>query len=474
MPARPSAKTCQHRGDGVRPQHACGSRHNGRTLVTTPGGRWRGMTPVILGALLFVSLAIRLPFATEDFGFSDVKTYRRWAQTIATRGLATIYDGTDVGYPPLLLYVFGSASLLATRLPPALQRDDRALTALIKLPSMLADVATAWLIARALRRHPPALQILACAAYALHPALWYVSAYWGQTDSVYTFFLVVSVVALARGAVIPAWVAYGLALATKPQSIVLAPLLVVGTLRRYGARRVAAGLVACTVVGAVMAMPWLVAGQPSAPFRPYTVQMGPPRADVSAYNLWYLVLLGRVHRVSSAVQPFGLPISYKQIGNGLFVALVLLIVGLAWRQRGRAVGVPAALLNLGMFVLLTQGHERYMLSTLPFVLLAAAGWDGRPEGSLAPRPIGLGNPGLWWAYGALSLTFLFNLVTIASFAPTLWINLVVPQPATLLVRVLKGLSLVAAAANTVALAWLLGAFARKTFWDAAVPARRES
>jgi hypothetical protein len=34
-------------------------------------------------------------------------------------------------------------------------------------------------------------------------------------------------------------------------------------------------------------------------------------------------------------------------------------------------------------------------------------------------------PGLWWAYGLISLTFLFNLVTIAPFTTALGPNLIV-------------------------------------------------
>src|SRR5712691_8853994 len=70
---------------------------------------------------------------------------------------------------------------------------DGALTGLIKLSSILADVLTAWLIAWALRRQGSVRHILACGLYAFNPAVWYVSTHWGQTESVYTLFLVASV-----------------------------------------------------------------------------------------------------------------------------------------------------------------------------------------------------------------------------------------------------------------------------------------
>ena len=160
---------------------------------------------VILAAILLFGLLVRLPFAAVDFHTTnDIDTYRRWARTIHVRGLATIYDGTDVNYPPLLLYVFGGAASVEAHLPVVLRAGDGALTALIKLSSILADVLTAWLIAWALRRQGSVRHILTCGLYAFNPAVWYVSTHWNQTDSVYTPFLVASVVALAQSAIYPA------------------------------------------------------------------------------------------------------------------------------------------------------------------------------------------------------------------------------------------------------------------------------
>ncbi len=177
---------------------------------------------------------------------------------------------------------------------------------------------------------------------------------------------------------------------------------------------------------------------------------------MSAYNLWYLLLLGCVHNVSSALHPAGLPLSYQQLGHGLFCAFVLLVVGLEWRQKGELLAVPAALLSAGLFMLLTDVHERYLFPALAFLLLGAVGWDGHPRDPASKRP------GLWSAYSVLSLTFLFNLVTIAPFTPALGTNLVAIQPPySARDLVLKALSLLAAAANTLVLAWLVTKLARE-------------
>ena len=85
----------------------------------------------------------------------------------------------------------------------------------------------------------PKLALLGALGYAFNPGVWYVSAYWGQMDSIYTLFMVVTVLALAAGAVRSAWVAYVLVMTIKIVGASLAPLVIVWSLARHGASRLA-------------------------------------------------------------------------------------------------------------------------------------------------------------------------------------------------------------------------------------------
>jgi hypothetical protein len=116
------------------------------------------------------------------------------------------------------------------------------------------------------------------------------------------------------------------------------------------------------------------------------------------------------------------------------------------RRRLASPALAAALLALGLFVLLTEVHERFMFPTLALLLLAL----GR-----AARPARLG-----WAYAALSLTFAFNLVTVGPFSPLPTFNLVAAQGNTPGLLALKALALACAALNVAMLAWLVVALAR--------------
>jgi hypothetical protein len=198
-----------------------------------------------------------------------------------------------------------------------------------------------------------------------------------------------------------------------------------------------------------LAAPWLLGGQAYNLLCAIVPHAG-PRVSVSAYNGWYLLLFGRVHNVSSLLHPLSLPLAYREIGMvlyGLFTAGVLVLV---WRDRARNLALPAAVLALGMFNLLTEIHERFLFPSVALLALASAA---------AARE---SSPRLGWAYAALSATFLFNLVTIAPFTPVWGGNLVALQAQTPIAQALKALALLAAAVNLLVMVALSIALLRRS------------
>jgi Gpi18-like mannosyltransferase len=379
---------------------------------------------LLLAALLLAGVLVRLPFAGIDTHLSnDISVFTQWARMVETRGLGAIYQGTDINYPPLTLYLLGGAALLDTHF---LHGGDSALIPFIKLPGMLSDVATAGLLAWAVRRRGPRYSLGVGALYLFNPAVWYVSTLWGQTDAVYTLPLVASVVALQRERIVPAWVAYALALATKPQSLALAPVLAGASLARQGLRGLAIGAVAALLAIFALALPWLRAGNLLDAASAYTHVQASPWLDVSGYNLWYLLYGGQVRGVPFGAYLPGVPFSNQVAGLALFAALAGLALLITWRRAGNE-ALAAAVLCLAMYVLLAQVRERYLFPVPALLLLAAA--QRAPSPAAATREGGRGRrrrmPGLWWAYGLISLTFLFNLVTIAPFTTALGPNLIV-------------------------------------------------
>lgn len=412
---------------------------------------------LLLALVLASAFIVRLPLITESRTL-DTRIFVRWARLANEGGLAHVYAAPGVNYGPVSVLLLAGAARVEAWLPFSWRTGDRALIALIKFFPIASDVLTAALIATLVRRWKPDrpdLGVWAAFLYAFNPGIWYTSAYWGQLDSIYTLLLVAAVAALMDGRLPIAWGLYVLSLAVKIVGVSLAPLIVAWSLVRNGVRATLSGFAVAGAVALTVCAPWLIAGRiDELLLRAFVNPLAePPRIVVSAYNLWYLLLTGRVHQVSSQIGLGGLPISYQTAGVAAFAAFAAAIVTMAVRRSPTPIA-PAAVLSLGIFTLSTQMHERHMFPALPFVLLAAARCIDRS--SAGPDRIGTWSQtsAPWWDYGLLSATFFFNLYTIAPVAPALYGNLVAATADTPLLKTLKVLSLVAAGLNTIVLARL--------------------
>ena len=363
----------------------------GRALITAH-------PRAVLVALLLAGLLVRLPFAGIDTHLSnDIIVFTQWARLLELRGLAAIYQDPSINYPPIPLYLLGGAALLDTHL---FRGNTTALVALIKLPGILCDVATAALLAWTVQRRGRRVSLGVCALYLFNPGVWYVSALWGQFEAVYTLPIVAGVVALERGRLVPAWVAAALALATKPQSLALAPVLVGASLARRGLRGLVLGAGAALLVAFGLALPWLGAGNLLDAAGAYTNVRASPWLDVSGYNLWYLLYGGQVRGVPYSAHLPGVPVSDQVAGLVLFAVLAGAALLITWRRPGQE-ALATAVLCLAMYVLLAQVRERYLFPVPALLLLAAAGRPSRPmpAGEAAATGPRLRMPGLWWVYG---------------------------------------------------------------------------
>ncbi|NJP07338.1 MAG: hypothetical protein HC837_17805 [Chloroflexaceae bacterium] len=173
------------------------------------------------------------------------------------------------------------------------------------------------------------------------------------------------------------WLCWTIALLIKPQAIILAPLLWIVTLQRYGTRGLLQGGLLSVGLIVLALLPLALADQGAGVAQAYFGSVGRfPKATTGAFNLWYLVTMGT--RMHDSVQLAGL-LSLRQIGLVLvLLAALLVVIALAWRAfRSDTTGAPialqaAAVLALAFFLLPTQIHERYLFLTLAFLAATIA------------------------------------------------------------------------------------------------------
>lgn len=344
-----------------------------------------------LGALFLVGLLIRIVLAQGSGGFPfDMSSFAGWAQRLLDVGPWAFYgDDSFADYPPGYLYVLyglgGLAKATGMGAPSVF---------LLKLPPILADLGVAWIVGLLAVRLAPAGRRIpvrgpAVAAILLNPAVFFVSAVWGQVDAVLALLVAASFLAFGTGEATFKREAAGMALlavavATKPQALFVLPVVVLLLVYRHLAARsdeggVTGGVGRIAGVGAVGALAGLVV---LAPFRLWPASALAFYSEaastysvtsVFAFNLWGVVGFWRPDLGTDAATILGVPAFF--VGLALFAVAAALVLYRAWsalrdgQHEGRVLVFGGAAIVLVAFATLTRIHERYLF--LAVVLLAA-------------------------------------------------------------------------------------------------------
>jgi hypothetical protein len=369
--------------------------------------RARHTRNLVIATVAFVA-AIRIA-ALPLRGTEDVLTWKIWA-IAASKNVTTVYGvggqpavrgelhwlhhSTTVDYPPVALYELGAAGLVY-RLFDADFADRPALTAAVKTPGLIFGVALTlflwWTVLR--MTGDRARATWAALAYWANPATILNGEVLGYLDPLMMLPAIASLVLLHLGA--PEWAGASLAVAmlTKPQALLLAPIIVLGAWRTGGARAVVASGVGGAVTATVIFLPYALIG--ALPNVWLAFGSFYARRDIlSGYaaNIWWIAnyvlrawyqiprlgatgaFLAPVRRIMavSTFQELGFP-NPRPFGTA---SVLLASAWSLWRIRRagdlavHALG--AAFMVHAFFVLSVGVHEHHMMLAVPLLALAAA------------------------------------------------------------------------------------------------------
>jgi len=317
---------------------------------------------IALAALLFIAFMVRFAFfSNQGYAAIDTRDFMAWFQTAADYGPRTFYIRTWCDYPPFNIYFFWVFGLVAKSLSLF---GISLFTYVMKLPPNLFDMATAFLIFAFVRKRLDfKMALLATALYAFNPAVIFNAAVWGQFDSIYTFFLVFSLMlALASKPELSA-VTFTLGILTKPQSVALLPLIASLIFKKHGLRRFLISLIVAiaTVFVVIIPFEWSnpVTFLTNIYFGAYE---GYAYTSVNAFNMW---ALGGLWVLETPV--------FFAIGWTLFGALAAFVLYVLHKRFGASgellVLFSAFILFFGFFMLPTRIHERYLFPALSILAL---------------------------------------------------------------------------------------------------------
>ncbi|NDJ53605.1 MAG: hypothetical protein GYB68_11045, partial [Chloroflexi bacterium] len=365
-------------------------------------------------------MALRLWIAPQGAHPGDLAVLNTWAAALDQQGWLAIYAVSDANYPPLGMALLHGSVMLARLLNvPVGEGADWLL--ILKLPPILADLILMLVLLRLVTT--PALSaadgpspdeaglgltyashLAGLALIALNPALIIMSAWWGQYESVYALLALLSLLALIQDRPTASGAFLALAGLTKLQGLVIAPVLGLILLRDVlspgtasqpwrSLGSVALGLL---IPFLVFAGPFVATGQAVyVGQRLIALIAGPGWPTINALNLWYILTNGAGNWVFNA--PLLLPdntlvlstLSLRTIGTLLLTIWTVAVLIVLWRRDRRAAALAAALLYIGVFLLPTQAHERYLFGALPLSIVAVGLTAERPSLAAVALPLTL-------------------------------------------------------------------------------------
>ncbi|MCB0396511.1 MAG: hypothetical protein KDD36_07650 [Flavobacteriales bacterium] len=304
-----------------------------------------------------------------DSGYDKYFTLS-WAHTIIEKGVGHIYDNPEVNYPPLILYLIKFFTLFFPG------KENLNMTSINQFKGLvyLFDLGMLILLFHwskmTLKNWRTILMIW------LNPALWYNTVIWGQYDAIPVFFICLASWLAWKGSIIPASLAWTLALNAKLQSIIFLPplILFIWLYHKPKGRHWLFTALSVAVLQLLLWMPFFLAGTwQEAILAPWQRSIDfYHSASLHAYNIWYLTLPDDPYQTSDTLHFAGMTL--RNWGLLFFAGLSACLLWPMIRKRVKdpidkepapeTLLLTMALIGFVFFFFNTQMHERYIQASM--------------------------------------------------------------------------------------------------------------
>ncbi|MCP3795124.1 glycosyltransferase 87 family protein [Paenibacillus sp. CH40] len=317
---------------------------------------------LMLWTVLGVGFFLRMAIAPWISGHMDLMLFRNWATTAAD-SLSGFYTNGSSDYPPFyiyILYVIGKIGTTDTFSPY--------MSVLLRLPNILADIVTAYMLYRlASKRVGYGISLGLAIFYVFNPAVFINSTFWGQVDSFFTMLIVGMIVLLVENRVGWSAVLFTVAVLMKPQGIIYGPVLFFELLRQRKIQPWLLSIGGAVVTTILVILPFSWGQEPLWLLDLYKGTVGEyPYASVNAYNFFALIG-GNYTQDTTTLFLF----SYHTWG---MICIVLMTLFTWWMYIGsrkpQFAAAAALVLIAGVFTFASSMHERYLFPAAALAVLA--------------------------------------------------------------------------------------------------------
>jgi len=317
---------------------------------------------ILVSLILFFALILRL-YLSQFGGYElDINHFTTWSREVYNNGFSNFYQNTGSDYPPFYIYILWIVGAINNFIS-----GDIFSLIILKVPAIIADLATALLIFLIVRKYTTfETSLLSMILYVFNPAIIYNSTIWGQVDSVYTFFLIFAVYEFISKRPTSSAILFGISILTKPQSLVLLPLFIILIIQKYSFRTLVKSTCVSGIIFLLLAKPFYFYTSVCELYKLYiSSYIQYPFTTLNAFNFW---ALGGMFRPDDVVFLF---LTYRMWGYLLFGMLFIFVVyNIIKKNDERLIYLSSALLFFGFFMLFTRIHERYMFPMFAFLIIA--------------------------------------------------------------------------------------------------------
>lgn len=338
----------------------------------------KSFLPIPFFAILLLGFLVRLLLFKQGTYHLDVNTFILWSKTLVDKGFFSFYQNAWSDYLPGYLYILYVLGWI---------RDVVSInqTFLYKLPAMLADLGTGYLIYKIVKDFKnEKLALIISSLYVFNPAILANSTLWGQVDSLTILFSLLSVYLLNKNKYLSA-ASLAIGASVKPQAaIVSLVVLFVMAKERWSVWEISKYILSAAIFTVLIFLPFadknvfvFVFERIQATFNQY------PYSSVNAFSIWGLQGFWEPD-IEGLIPP-------RIIGSLTFLVVAAIAAIKLWGKKNSRY-LLMAILFAANFMLFTRMHERHLLPVFAPLVISSAS-----------------NAILWIPYVGFSVTYVANL-----------------------------------------------------------------
>jgi len=304
--------------------------------------------------VLIFALFLRILLSLFGTLHLDQGTFIAWSSNLVTGGFRNFYNGWSDYLPGYLYFLWGLGKVNALSVIPDVM--------LYKLPAILADIATGFLIYKILKKSKSEKWgLIGAAIFLFNPAVIGNSALWGQVDSLTALTSILAVYLLPSNFIISA-VVLSVGTLIKPQTAFILPVILFMMIKeKWEPKRIFAYLLIGLLVFIGLFIPFWNNGNlisfiyerlgVSASQYPYT--------SINAFNFWGVFGFWKPDNV------------FSQVGGYLAVLVATIFLSIKLSKKKNAAYYLMSFIFAASFVFFTRMHERHLLPVFaPLAIIA--------------------------------------------------------------------------------------------------------